>query len=166
MSASFDGRLNASLPYLLQSLLRLIHSPTDRAPHQSPVEQDSPLKTRVRHFERSVIEATLREVDNNKEEAAVYLIYQNKHCIISSLGCERISKTPIRPLNSIIYIQKTYSFLLEALRELLSVIRQINSMESHYSIKLNLIIRLAVSRDQRLRNEGIRRFFPTGGSDE
>ena len=35
-----------------------------------PSEQDSPLKTRVRHFERAVIEATLREVNNNKEEAA------------------------------------------------------------------------------------------------
>ena len=48
------------------------HMLSNRIEHRTnpPVEQDSPLKTRVRHFERSVIEATLREVDNNKEEAA------------------------------------------------------------------------------------------------
>ena len=53
------------------SPLRLIHSPTGSSTAPiPPLSRIAPLKTRVRHFERSVIEATLREVDNNKEEAA------------------------------------------------------------------------------------------------
>ena len=47
----------------------LLSTRIEKRPH-IPSEQDSPLKARVRHFERAVIEATLREVDNNKEEAA------------------------------------------------------------------------------------------------
>ena len=52
---------------------------------QAPSEQDSPLKTRVRHFERAVIEATLRRVDNNKEKAA-RILNISKQTLYNKLG--------------------------------------------------------------------------------